>query len=174
MKIGTQYIIPFHGLTVGEHAFSFQLTDEFFTDHQAFNAQGGAIDAEMLLIRRNNLLEFEITYKGHINILCDRCAEYFNYPIDCNSSLLVKFKDQESETEDDIWILNINENEIDLYQHFYDTLGVMLPIKVTHPDLENGEQSCEVNYSYNDSNTDNEDTMDPRWEKLKNFKTDNN
>lgn len=175
MKIVNQYIIPFKSLKNGEHSFSFTLDEEFCAEHEALNAKGGDISVEVLLNRKSTLLDIDIHYKGYINICCDRCSEYFDYTIDCNSNLIVKFKDQESETIDDIWILNTNETDLNLYQHFYDTLGVILPIKVTHPDDINGEPGCEIEYNNtNDDKDTGEEFIDPRWEKLKNLKTDNN
>ena len=175
LKIVNQYIIPFKGLKNGEHSYNFKLGDDFFSSHNAINAKGGDVNIDVLFQKKTNLFELDITYKGYINICCDRCLEFFKYKLDYQSNLVVKFKDQESEMNDDIWILNINEYELDLFQHFYDTIGVCLPIAVTHPDNEDGEPTCEIDYpSTIEESEDIEDNIDPRWEKLKNINLENN
>ena len=175
MKIVNQYIIPFKSLKNEAYSYSFVLDNDFFRDHEALNAKGGDVSIDLILNKKNTLLDIDITFKGYINVCCDRCTEFFNYAIDCNSNLIVKFKDQESETNDDIWILNSNETDIDLYQHFYDTIGIIMPIKVTHPDKQNGEPGCVIEYNNTiDDSENSEDNIDPRWEKLKNLKTGNN
>ncbi|MCG8700514.1 MAG: DUF177 domain-containing protein [Bacteroidales bacterium] len=173
MKIGNQYIIPLTGLKSGSHSFNFTLDEDFCKSHEAIESDGGAIEAKVALEKKSLLLELSVQFTGSIKIQCDRCLEFFDYPVNYIGSLIVKFKEQESEQNDDIWILNTNETDLDLFQYFYDSIGVMLPIKKVHPEDAEGNDGCIMQMNEQQEEND-EEKIDPRWAKLKDLLNEKN
>ena len=83
----------------------------------------------------------------------------------------------EEEQEDDIWMMDENTYEIDLFHFVYESIVLALPIRIVHEDDADGNPTCdpEVMRRLNEMNAesvDNEQETDPRWDALKNIKLD--
>jgi uncharacterized metal-binding protein YceD (DUF177 family) len=177
LKVGNQYIIPFKGLKEGQHNFDFELGDAFFEENHALEITHGKIVVQILLIKKSNFLELDVMMKGTVKIQCDRCIEYFNFPLEYRGKLLVKFKEETEEPDDQIMFLHPNIDILDLNQYFYDCIGLNLPLQKFHPEKENGKPGCNPEVlklldSYSHSKTDNK--IDPRWSKLNELLKDKN
>ena len=174
MEGDQQYIIPYKGLKDGEHTFDFVLDNEFFECHDALDSNGGEVKITTLLNRKTRLLELSCKLEGSISLVCDRCLEYFDYKLNMQQELIVKFTNEETSLDDEIWFLNDQEDDLDLFQFFYDTIGVSLPISKMHPDLENGEPGCSVDEYEQDGESESDEEIDPRWSALKDLYKNNN
>lgn len=180
MKVGNQYIIPFKGLREGEHDFDFRLGKAFFEENSALNIENGVIDVEICLTRKANFLVLDVSMSGKIVIQCDRCLENFDFAVDYNDQLYVKFKEETEAPDLNVIYLHPSEDLLDLNQYFFDSIGLSIPIKKVHPENENGEPSCDskmlslLNAHSSDELEDNNETIDPRWSKLKDLLNDEN
>lgn len=178
MKLVNSYIIPFTGLKEGYHEFSFTFDSKFFDEYTVLEAHDGLIKAAVLLDKKSNMLDLKINMIGSLRIQCDRCLDYFSFPIEFKGNLLVKFGENTSSSTDEIWILNPNEYELDLKQYFFESIGLCLPIQRVHPQNPDGSLSCNGNMiglleTHNKQNLNNK-CEDPRWDKLKELLNDNN
>lgn len=180
MKVVNQYIIPFKGLTEGEHRFDFQIGDTFFEENSSLEIKSGAVDAVVFLQKKSSFLELSVDLNGQFEVQCDRCLDYFSFPLDYSDNLYVKFKEEADEPDDKVIFLHPSDDILDLNQYFIDCIGLSLPIQKFHPEDEDGALTCNsemVNkideYSYREPES-NEDNVDPRWAKLKDLLNDGN
>lgn len=178
MKLVNQYIIPFKGLKEGEHEFDFQIENAFFEENSSLGIHSGKLTANVLLVKKNNFMELEVSLSGSLSVQCDRCLENFELPIAYSDMLFVKFKDEPEEPDDNVIFLHPNEDMLDLNQYFIDCIGLSLPIQKIHPDTDDGQEGCDPDmlrrideHSFKDTN---ENEIDPRWAKLKNLFNDEN
>ncbi len=180
MKLGNQYIIPFKGLKEGDHEFDFEIGEAFFEEYSLTGIRTGLVHAVVLLSRRNSFLELEVSLNGTLSIQCDRCLEYFDFPLYFSGPLFVKFKEEPEEADDQIMYMHPDEDLLDLTQYFIDSIGLSLPIQNFHPEDEEGNSGCdpEMIARLNEHSTyelnQGEEIIDPRWEKLKNLLRDDN
>jgi uncharacterized protein len=179
LKLVNQYIIPFKGLTDGEHEFQFELGKPFFDEHELLEARDGNIEFMITVVKKPTMLLIDVSMSGTLNIQCDRCLEYFDFPVDYESNFIVKFSDEPEESTDEIWILHSNDHEIDFNQYFFDSVALSLPLQKTHPDDADGSLGCDremlklINkHSLPDYGK--EDGLDKRWNKLKDLLNDTN
>ena len=178
MNLGNQYTIPFSGLKEGNHEFSFSFDKKFFEEYTVLEAHDGFVSAEVLLEKKLSMLSMQIIMTGNLELKCDRCLDYFTFPLEFRGNLVVKFgKDTHSST-DEIWILDPNEHTINLEQYFFECIGLCLPIQRLHSQNADGISNCNPDMlnilaSYDKSEEVGQD-LDPRWNKLKELYNDNN
>lgn len=178
MKLVNQYIIPFKGLTEGEHEFNFQIEDTFFEENSSLDVQKGSVQANILLKKKNSFLELSVSLNGKLNVQCDRCLDYFTFPLIYIDNLFVKFKEEADEPDDNVIFLHPSEAMLDLNQYFIDCIGLSIPIQKFHPDTDDGNVGCNIEmlkkideHSLKESE---DETVDPRWAKLKDLLNDGN
>jgi uncharacterized metal-binding protein YceD (DUF177 family) len=178
LKLVNQYIIPFVGLKVGEHEFNFDFSEKFFKKHEVLESPKGRIKAIVHLTKSATILSFAIRLEGELHIQCDRCLDFFKFPIHYRDRFVVKFGENIEDSTDEIWIINPNEHELDLEQYFFECLGLSLPIQRVHPDDADGDSSCNMEMlnilGSHTSRNHEENKTDPRWNALKNLLDKNN
>ncbi len=177
MKVGNRYSIPFKGLKQGQHNFEFDLDKEFFEENEALEIPSGKISINVVVQKKSNFLELDVELTGKVELQCDRCLEYFHFPIKYNGRLFVKFKEEFDEPDDEVIFLSPNADILDLQQYFYDCIGLSVPIQKFHPQDESGTPTCNPEilnilqtYSYSKKNEE----IDPRWSKLNDLLKDRN
>lgn len=171
MKLINQYIIPFKGLKDGDHEFEFTFSDQFFKEHEVLESPKGSVKATVYLIKSPTMLSFAVHLEGEMQIQCDRCLDYFKFPIRYSDQFVVKFGENVEDSTDEIWILHPNEFKLDLEQYFFECLGLSIPIQHVHPDDADGNSSCNaemLNILGSHTNQHyNKNESDPRWNALK-------
>jgi uncharacterized protein len=178
LKLVNQYIIPFTGLKEGNHKFTFEFKKEFFESHEVLEARDGDVNADVTLNKLPTMLTLGIIISGSLEIQCDRCLEYFNFPVYYTGELVVKFGEDTSFSNDEIWIVSPNETELNLDQYFFECIGLCIPIQRVHPESDDDQNSCNkamIDLLQTHMHTKNEpDGPDPRWSKLKELLNDIN
>lgn len=177
MKVGNQYIIPFKGLKEGQQRFEFDLDHRFFEENNALEIPSGIMKADVLIAKKNSFLELDIRLSGEVELQCDRCLEFFNFPISYSGKLYVKFKEEIEEPDDEIMFLHPNSDILDLHQYFFDCIGLNVPIQKFHPPDKKGTPTCKkevLNLLDSYSHSKKTEEIDPRWSKLNELLKDSN
>lgn len=178
LKLGNQYIIPFKGLKDGEHDFRIDFDRKFFEDHEVLEASDGMIRADIVLNKKPTMLSLSIYMEGSIHIQCHRCLDYFDHPVRFQSDLIVKFGEDEGDSNDEIWILPPESHELDLEQYLFENIGLSLPIQRVHPDDPKGRSGCDPEMieklETHSAAVKDADETDPRWNELKKLLNDTN
>jgi uncharacterized metal-binding protein YceD (DUF177 family) len=172
--------IAFAGLKQGKHDFQFELDQSFFEHYGYDDFNDVEVTATVILDKRSTLMDLYISGSGTVNVNCDITNEPFDMPIDSSMELVVKFGDQFNDENEDILILPHGEFEFNIAQYLYEMVVLSIPLKKVHPGIEDGTLESDIldkleelkPTSSMDSN--NKEDTDPRWDALKNLKTDNN
>ncbi|MGM0496889.1 MAG: YceD family protein [Bacteroidota bacterium] len=167
-----QYTVEFRELELGEHNFEFKITNTFFEHFKKSEISKGTLIANVSLLKEKRLITLNITIEGNVSVMCDRCLEYFEYPIQYEGILYLNLDPGFEEDRTDMINIKENEGKINLAQRFYENIHLSLPLKRVHPDDKEGNPTCNKEmldliekYKQNEDN----DKIDPRWEKLKNI-----
>ncbi|MDD2634321.1 MAG: DUF177 domain-containing protein [Bacteroidales bacterium] len=170
----SQYIVPFSGLDNNEHNFDFVVSDEFFTQFDDSTINGGNINVNLKLLKKTDSLQLKISLKGTVNILCDRCLDYYDQEISFSDMVLVEFGAETNfDSNQDCVLLKKGKTEINIAQLIYEFSHFALPLQHYHPNTKTGETGCnkEMLDILNNYLIDEDDEkIDPRWEKLKDIK----
>lgn len=174
------YIIPFVGLSVGEHLYEYEIDGRFFDDFEFSEIHESAIILKINLLKQSTMMVLMFDIKGTVQADCDRCTETFNLPIEGEYKLIVKVGGSDTGNEDDdIITVAANEYELDLTQYIYEYIALSLPIKRVHPDNKKGESTCNkemleklsifLTEEEKDEKIEENPSTDPRWDDLKNI-----
>lgn len=167
-----KYSIPFAGLAKGNHPFEFEIDDQFFELFENSVIHKARVHVEIDFNKAETLLTLTFRLKGYITQTCDRCLEEFDIPLDSTEELLVRFGTPGVGETDDIIVIPHGEYVLDVAQHIYDYISLMVPIRVAHPDDDEGNPKCNPEFLsrlLNVKEQEQKNTGDPRWEILKNL-----
>ncbi|MFY7670386.1 YceD family protein [Tenacibaculum sp. MEBiC06402] len=179
MKGLKEYNISFVGLKEGSHDFQYQIDNKFFEEFQYTEFNEVNISANINLVKKSTLLELYFNIEGTINVPCDITNEYFNQEISGNFPLVVKFGPEFNDENEEILIIPYEEYQINVAQYIYELIVLSAPTKRTHPDVLNGTMKSETleklkELEINNEKTVEEESTDPRWDKLKDLLTGKN
>ena len=141
LKIGNQYIIQFGGLKEGSHNFEIKLDKKFFEDNSDLEAESRNIKVTIELLKKPNLLTFNISIRGNISLCCDVCLDKYDQKINYSDTFYVKFSDKEEEDSDEIIFLHPDKTEIDLQHYLYESISLNIPVKKVHEEKD-GKPGC--------------------------------
>lgn len=180
MKKGAlkDFTIPFAGLSIGKHLYNIKVDNTFFENLEYSEIKKGDLDLGLTLNKQVNMLIFDFEIKGWVEVMCDRCCDDFNLPIKSSNQLIIKLGDAEFEESDQIISIAGTQHEISLAHFVYEYIILSLPSRKIHPDQPNGESGCDpVVLKKLDEialREKKDQTVDPRWEALKNIKPSKN
>ena len=132
----------------------------------------------VVLNKKSTFLELDFQINGEVEIVCDRCLDEYNQPIDYEGKLFVKFSETDGDLADDVICLSSTDHELDISHYIFESINLSIPIKRVHPDDEDGNVTCnpEMLEKLENYKTDKpaDDGIDPRWDDLKNLMANNN
>jgi uncharacterized protein len=163
------FTIPVGGLKEGQNCFDFELDKGFLEQYEETEIQDAKLKAIVEAEKTSSHIDISIRITGVINIACTRCLGVFSYPVDCENRLLVKFGQNDDESDPDIIFIPKDKHELNLMQYFYEYILLALPIKRVHPDDKNGESTCdkEMIKKLSEYIVNEEGLADPGWDKLR-------
>lgn len=166
------FVIPFVGLSTGDHQFDFQIDDKFFANFEYSEIQRANVRVDLTLSKSERMLVLNFRMFGTLEVTCSRCAGLFDQPIEGEETLYVKYGQEYREEDDNVVVIPEHESQINVAPFIYDYLSLMVPYRVVHPVDENGQSTCDPDMiSRIDKSAENKDT-DPRWDKLKDLNID--
>ncbi|MFH1120241.1 MAG: DUF177 domain-containing protein [Bacteroidota bacterium] len=138
-----QFVIPFVGLSAGNHQFDFEIDDKFFASFEYSEIKEARAHVKLDLERQDRMLVLNFSVTGTIRVLCDRCLGEFDMPVEIEEEYFIKFGHEHKEEDDDVLVISENETHIDVASLIYDYLSLQIPYRVVHPDDENGISRCD-------------------------------
>ena len=172
-----QFSIPFTGLKIGKHQFDFEIDNRFFDAFEYSLVKKGNLKAGVELDKQETMLILQFHIEGTIILDCDKCLAEFEAPISIDERQIVKFAEDELESDDlEIIVLSRKESEINVSELIYEFITVSVPyIKVCE---QNGNgQKCDQemiarleSLSVGTQKEEEEQNDDPRWAALKKLK----
>lgn len=168
------YSIPVNSLEEGVHEFDFQIDELFFKQFEYTEVISGQLQVHVQCEKRTHLMDLQINISGTIRLVCDRCLEEFDEPIDINNQLIVKLGDSFLEESADVIIIAATDEELNIAKFIFEYIELSIPITKSHPYDENDMPTCNpevlAKLEQYTKHTKPENFTDPRWEMLKNIK----
>jgi uncharacterized metal-binding protein YceD (DUF177 family) len=134
--------------------------------------KGGSIHIDFY--RTLHFVRTQFTVDAKLELICDRSLEAFDYDVHQNYEVLFKAEEVEESADENGAVRNYDHasKQIDLEQDVRDTILLNLPTKKLHPRFldEDGNPKEVLNEQFGDIPEDDEEQIDPRWEKLKDLK----
>ena len=165
--------------------YEYQLNNDFFLDLDAPEVQKGQVNVTLKVRKTSGVYQLDFQTEGKVVVICDRCLDEMEQPIETTDQLKVKLGTEYSE-EDDMVIVPEEEGYINVAWFIYEFIALSIPMKHVHaPGKCNKEMvnklSKHLRVSADDEDddafledaTDEPQEIDPRWSELKKI-LDNN
>ena len=166
--------------------YQYQLDDAFFLDLDAPEVQKGQVNVTLKVRKTSGVYQLDFHTEGEVVVICDRCLDEMEQPIETTDRLKVKLGAEYSE-EDDMVIVPEEEGYINVAWFIYEFIALSIPMKHVHApgkcnkDMVNKlskhlRVSADEEEDEFDSIVDTDDRpqeIDPRWNELKKI-LDNN
>ena len=164
------FVVPFRGLKEGEHQFEYLINNTFFEVYPYEDILDADIKVHLNFIKKSTLLELSFIVNGKVKVACDVSNEIFQQSIDGQLDLVVKFGDEYNNDNEDILIIPHGDYEIDTAQYIYEMIVLSLPTKKIHPGVIDGTLKTDIIDKLKElqpNKEQNNNSIDPRWDKLK-------
>ncbi|MEZ4778061.1 MAG: DUF177 domain-containing protein [Flavobacteriaceae bacterium] len=172
-----EFTIPFVGLKLGKHIFTFEIKNSFFEHFEYEEFQDAGIALEVILDKKTTLLEFTLGFSGFVTVNCDLTNEPYNQEITGDYHFVVKFGDSFNDENEDLLILPHGSYQVNIQQYIYESIVLALPSKRIHPGVKDGTLQSDIlkkleELSPKDKDFSEKTGNDPRWDNLKKLLTD--
>lgn len=177
MKYLSKYDIAFKGLKEGKHQYEFDIDEKFFEKFEYSEVSKGFLKAEVTLNKQSTLMILEMAVEGTVELLCDRCLEFYQQEVENKSNMYIKFGIEAEDMSDEVIVITLDSNQINVAQYLYELIILGLPIKRVHPDDVDGNSTCNPEmlekleeYLVEEVEEEDEKVEDPgdiRWSELK-------
>ena len=160
----------------GVHNFVFKINKEFFDLIEYTELLNSNMKIDFELNKTSSMLVLKFVSNGTVELVCDRCLDEFDYHIDFNETIFIKFGEENQEIEADVIFLKRGSTEIDILELIYQLIMVNLPIKKIHADDVDGNSTCNpkmlerINGTSLEDELEQEEVIDSRWNELKKLK----
>lgn len=151
----------------------FNLDNKFFADIDGEEFQKGYVKATVTMRKNNDVFDFTFSLEGTVVVPCDRCLDDLEIEVATDNTLRVKLGENYAD-EGDVVVVPEIEGNINIAWYLYEFIALALPMKRVHaPGKCNHEMTGKLkkhSYRVDEEDADDEErTIDPRWESLKNI-----
>jgi uncharacterized protein len=165
-----EFLINIASLRNETYEFQFHIDKTFFENFGKELVEDGNLDVRLTLTKHESFLETSFKIAGSVRLICDRSLDEFDYPLDLSNPVIFKFAEEAEEISEEVIHLRRDADVLNAGQYIYDMIGSALPLKRLHPRFKEEDEENEEGKIIYSSSTQKEETIDPRWEKLKKLK----
>lgn len=162
-----EFNIPFVGLSLGNHRFTYIIDDRFFARFETSEIEKASVHIELDLDREERMLILNFNITGTIGVTCSRCLDEFDLKVAGNQEFFVKFGNEFREEDDNVLVIPEHESHIDISGLIYDYLHLMIPFRVVHPEDESGNSACNPEVIRRLNELSRREEQESPWSKLK-------
>ncbi|MCM1093696.1 MAG: DUF177 domain-containing protein [Bacteroides sp.] len=190
------YKLPLKSLPSGSHEFEYELGKQFFEDMESADIRDARLKVIATVNVKGDVFELTLKVSGEITLLCDRCLDEMQWPVDTEYHVFVKYGEDYNDDSDNLLVIPESDNFLNIAYILYDTVALTVPIKHVHPmgkcnramstllrkhrspassiEGEDGEMVEELMESIDDIDPVEDAPSDPRWDELKKLKNKDN
>ena len=167
-----QFKIDLKGLTAETTTLDFDLDKDFFDALDQTEVEGGTLHVSLSIRKASGFFELLFHTVGTVDIVCDRCLDLMEQPIETDNRLTVKLGSTASEDDDTVTV-DENEGILDTSWYIYEFIALAIPIQHVHatgkcnPAMTKALEELSADRSGDEESSQ---AVDPRWEALKKLK----
>lgn len=141
------YYLQHSMLRLGNSQATYTLQKDFFSHFEHSPIQNADVTVHLDIVKYETHLDVKFHIEGKVEVECDRCMEWMNYPISGEERVIYSFdKSMKFSESDDVVYANPKESNISLVSDIYDFVCISLPLRKVHEDIE--EQCSEEILKY--------------------------
>lgn len=174
-----KYSINVARLGLGKHTDDFHLDDDFFAQVEQKDPIKADIQVIVELEKYETHLDAVFHLSGEVSLPCDRCSDPYPYALKLDERIIYSFDPDMNFEGGEVLYCDSQEPVLKLIQELYDFVRLTIPIRKV-PEAEVHLCAPEVlevlgldekgNPLIEESVSEEEPPVDPRWEKLRELK----
>lgn len=169
-----EFLLRIGGQTLGEHCVSIVCDKTFFDIAEMEDLHDGLLNIRIKMEVQEQMVLIDFHFSGYVLAPCDRCLDDVKVPMDFSERLVVKLVENpaayanEDDEAENLWFVGEKEPTLDVFHFVYESILLALPMKIVHPDDENGNSTCNPEILDRLQKLSGKDEKtDPRWDALK-------
>jgi uncharacterized metal-binding protein YceD (DUF177 family) len=176
-----EFDLPFVGLKPGDHEYTYNIEDKFFTDYQQPDFTNCHAVVKLNLEKNTSFMMLKFEVGGKVDVICDRCGNTLTLDLWDEFNMIVKLVDNpdemnETEEDPDIYYISRTESHLHLGEWIYEFVTLSVPMQRMCAEDEVGGPQCnkEVLEMLRKMREENENREGPLSKGLEKFKKNNN
>lgn len=129
----TEYKLPLKSMPAGTHDFEYTLGKTFFTNMESEDIHDADLKVALSVVHKGDLYELNFAITGTITLICDRCLDDLEFPVDTTYHINVKYGEDYNDDSDNLLVIPESDNYLNVAYMIYDTVALTIPIKHVHP-----------------------------------------
>ena len=129
----TAYKLPLKSLGTGTHEFDYHLDRQFFANMENSDIRDADIKVTLKVVYNGEYYSLAVRFEGTVTVLCDRCLDDLELPVDTEYHIIVKYGDDYNDDSDEVLEIPQSDNYLNVAYMMYDTIVTAIPIKHVHP-----------------------------------------
>lgn len=167
------YKVDLKGMQADTVSYAWHVDDDFFSALQGPEIEHGRLDVALRVKRTSVAYELRFKLSGTVKVVCDRCLELMDFPIEAEHVLRAKLGDEFAD-DGDLVVVPEDDGLLDVAWNIYEFAALEIPLRHVHPDGQCNQQMAETLDLLTPAEEDAEEApIDPRWNELKKI-LDNN
>lgn len=172
----------------GTQEFHYHLGKSFFSNMESEDIHDADLEVSLQADHKSDLYAMHFSIEGTVTLICDRCLDDLEFPIDTEYAINVKYGEDYNDDSDDLLIIPGSDNFLNVAYMIYDTVALSIPIKHVHPSGKCNRQMSQMLKKHRATAADEEEAeledrlidemddiapetenapTDPRWDGLK-------
>ena len=153
----TDYKLMLKTLPAGKSTFEYHLGKQFFQDMENADVRDADVKVTLDVDHRAECYELDFHLEGTLTLLCDRCLDELELPLDATYHLTVRYGDDYNDESDTLLILPESDNYLNVAYMVYDTAVLAIPPRHVHPQGKCNRAMSALNKKYGVTSQDDED-----------------
>lgn len=186
MSAQSPFILPLRGLGQGVYTYDLPVDDSFFATFPDSPVKRASVQLQLTVDRRTREMTVSFDFAGTIATECDRCLAPIDLPIEDQGQVIVKFRADADELEDegDVVYLAPDTNLFNVAPYAYEMILLATPMIKTYACREGAPPypcdeemldriDASVDFAPGEDDTsgdDNDDSKPSPWDVLKDLK----
>lgn len=129
------YLIDLLRLEQGQSEFQFTLDNQYFQSIDKSEVVEGEVSVKAVLDIAEHTMHLDLDLSGTVTLVCDRCLDLMDYPVELGKSFDVVFSENDEEDEDVVCVSRAF-GKVDAAWLSYEQIIVNLPLVHRHQEGE--------------------------------------
>ncbi|MCH5215001.1 MAG: DUF177 domain-containing protein [Muribaculaceae bacterium] len=129
----TAYKVQLASLPEGHHEQDFVCDTAFFKNMENGDVVNCNVDVHLDLEHHRGLYDLKFTFKGLVQVPCDRCLDPIDIDVDTTYNIKVEYGDDYDDASDDLLIIPAENPYLNVAYMLYDTILLSIPLRHVHP-----------------------------------------
>lgn len=163
------YKVDLKGMSEGTVSYNWHVDDDFFSAVQGPEIQQGQLDVALRVKRTAEAYRLVFQLEGTVKVLCDRCLDYMDCPINAEHVLRAKLGSEYAD-DGDLIVVPEEDGVLDVAWNIYEFAALEIPLRHVHPEGGCSQQMTSALDSLTSAEEETEKPIDPRWGALAKLK----